>query len=391
MVSLRRFRNSALRNRRECGFAYRRTYVEGIEGLPSPDLQRGASVHDAIKLAIRSLINTGMLDIHEVAYRAIRGGNAEYAEALAVLVRFQEAVGIEFDLDADAVFLVESRLEAEIALPSGGPVLFHGTPDVAERVSRRRCRITDFKTHWHPESEEEFRADPQLERYALLVAREFPAFQEFELVKRFIRYANAFHTTTITRDDLEEIERRLALEIELALEAEEDDQLAATPGAWCALCAHHAACPVIAEFRHRGEDTLSIADDARAAELAGAAVAMDGLTRRLKAQVKRYLGADHPTGRVALAGGEYGYGPVSHREVQLPKLREAWEAKGAAVPDDVLRVDADALDRARRRLPDSLIHDIEAATRTWESSQARFRRVAPPEAVEAAVAAGELF
>ena len=211
---MRRYRNSALRQRRLCPFSYQRTYLLGDPGLPSPSLEGGRAIHAVAAEVVRAILAGGPIDVHEIAFRIVRGGDIEYADALGVATRLQESIGVEFDIDPEGVFLLEEELEMPITLPSGDVVTFFGTPDLAERVSRTVCRITDYKTHWHPETKAEFAADPQLDRYALLIHEQYPAFETFELIKRFVRYRGNSLTRTISVDNLVGI--RLALESEIA-------------------------------------------------------------------------------------------------------------------------------------------------------------------------------
>lgn len=370
------FRNSQLRLLRSCRHAYAQQYLRGVLGRPSPSLQGGTNVHAAILLAVKEVVKGGpWLDVHQLAYRAVQGGNVEYSDALDVLTTFTESLTEEaLEIDGKRAFLVEERLAMPVQLWDGTVVEFYGTPDLVERLGRTTCRITDWKTHRHPESEEEFRADPQLSRYAALVSHHFPAFERFELVKRFVRFRNNFHRVVLTKEQLQPVVIALASEIQAAREIEAAGEFPATGGDWCGLCGYHDTCPLIAKYRDAGDDLLSIPDDARATEIAGAAIALDAAATRAKDRLKRYLGDTHRTGVVPVSGGEYGYGRTTTREADIQPMRDAFEAAGSSLPDEVLKVDLDALDRLKKRLPDSLVASIDRAIRTIESSQCRFRR-----------------
>src|SRR5205085_316075 len=82
-----RYRGSQLRILRSCPFAYAQQYVHDVPGIDSPELARGRNVHAAIAQAAREIVETGMLNVHDVAYRACRGSNIEYAQALELLTR----------------------------------------------------------------------------------------------------------------------------------------------------------------------------------------------------------------------------------------------------------------------------------------------------------------
>lgn len=372
----RGYRNSQLSQIRLCRYAYRRTYLDGDEGLPSPSLDTGSAVHSALSEAVRRLVSGGaLLDIHDIANRTVRGDHALYTDTIGMLTKFQEAIGEgTIEINPKAVIHLEDRLEMPLEIPGHGTVTFFGTPDLVETRPRKGCRIADHKTHWAPESFEEFEVDQQLPRYALLIAHHYPHIEHFELTKWFVRYRNKSHAREITREDLSRVEHDLIIDIQHAIEIEEAGDFDATGGSWCAICRHHASCPLIERFRTSGEDWLSVPDDDHATLMAGVTVAFDGANRRMKDQLKAYLGGDHPTGAVAIAGGEFGYGPVEKREIEVEKLRTVMEAAGAELPDKVLRVDLDALDWLCGRLPEDLVKAIEAATNRWQDTRCQFRR-----------------
>jgi hypothetical protein len=374
----RRFRNSQLALRRECGHAYRRAYVDRDPGVPSPSLRAGQNVHAAVGLAIRELLTAGMVNVHKIAAQTIRGSDVEYVDALEVLTRVQEALGVEWEIDPDGVILIEETLEMPLELSTGEVVDFFGTPDLVERLPRRRCRITDFKTNWHPESEAQFRAGPQLKRYALLIAEHYPGFEEFELIKRFVRYRNSSFTETITRAHLVGIRQALVSEIEEAIEYETAAHFEATPGSWCSLCREHATCPIILRYRRHGIDDLSIPDDERARQLAGDAIALDASRSAMQERLKRYLGAEHAQGWVPVVGGTYGYGPVERRKVPAAALEQVLRTHKIEPAAELWKTDLDVLDRMMRRLPEDTVRAIDGITRRWQTSECRFRKGAPP-------------
>lgn len=380
MVAPARFRNSQLRQRRTCGLAYKLTYLDGVEGLPSPSLQAGQRIHAAVAELIRRIVaGDGIIDVHDIAFRVVRGGDVEYADALRVLTRVQEALGVEFDVDPRGVFLLEEQLEMPIQLWDGAEVVFFGTPDLVERVGRKVCRITDFKTHWHPMTKEECEADPQLRRYALLVHHHYPAFDRFELVRRFIRYRENYHEEVITAEDLPRVRDALASEIQATREMDEAGEFEPTGGAWCGLCRHHASCPLIAKYREQGmADWMEIGDDEDARRMASDVVAIEAARDRLRTHLSRYLGEPHPSGAVPVAGGTYGYGPTQERSANPTEVREALNSQGVAMPDDLLRIDLQQWDRLSGQLPESAVQAVERVIQHSEGTRFQFRRHTAP-------------
>jgi hypothetical protein len=386
---MRRFRNSQLALGRECPFAYKVAYVDCEEGVPTTPLRRGSNAHDAVAEVIRSIVRNGIADVHRIVYSTVRGGSGEYADALGIVTTVMEQLGTEWDIDPAAVLFVEERLEMPVELTSGETVTYFGTPDLAERESRHVVKITDHKTNWSPESEAEFRAGPQLRRYALLLHHRFPGIREFRLVKRFVRYHHRAFEEVISADSLELVRQQLVSEIEERMALDEAGEFPATPGSWCSLCRAHARCPVILRYREAGlPDDLAIPDDDRARSMAGDAIALHEASAALKGRLKVYLGADHERGNVPVAGGEYGYGPVEKREVKPHDLRRVLTEHGIEPDDSLFRTDLDALDRTLRRLPDDVVRAVEGVTRRWQTSDCRFRRTttttsAPTAAAEA--------
>lgn len=373
------YRNSQLSQLRLCRFAYKKTYLDGDKGLPSPSLQRGSAVHRAISEVVRSIVNgSGLIDVHEIAYRVTRGGQPEYTDVLDVLTRFQESLGEYIVIDPSAVFLVEERLEMPVELSDGTEVTYFGTPDLVSRQRRKVCIIEDWKTHWHPETESEFLADQQLLRYALLIDHHFGDFESFVVRKHFVRYRGSMHERELSSEDLGAALYDLRTEIEHAREVEAAGEFEPTGGGWCGVCTHHASCPLITEYREKGEDWLSIPGDEHASLLAQTAIALGEASNRIKDQLKTYLGNEHATGAVRVAGGEYGYGPVQKREIAVADLREVLEERGADLPEWVLRVDLKALENLLKSLPRDLSNAVEEAMREYESSRCAFRRTPRP-------------
>jgi len=370
-----RVRNSQLSTLRLCRYAYKRTYVDGDEGLPSPSLDRGSYTHEAIGEAVHRIVDgDATLDVHEIAFRHARGDRSIYSDVLHALITFQEQLGESIVIEPRRVFLLEERLEMPVELGDGSEAVFHGKPDMVGRLPGKLCEITDWKTNWWPDTEEEFEVYPQLDRYALLVHDHYPGFERFVLRKQFVRYRNASLEREITLSDLEQVRHELVTEIEQAIEVEEGGEYPATGGGWCGVCRHHAECPLILAHRDLDRDWVSVSDDTKASELAQVAIAMDAASRRIKDQVKSYLD-EHPDGHVPVAGGTYGYGPVTHREITVDRLRQVFDAERLEMPDDVLRVDLKVLDRlCDQQLPGDVAERIRASVETRESSRCQFRR-----------------
>lgn len=391
------YRNSQLKLRRQCGYAYGQEYIHEAPGAPSPALRGGQNVHEAVAEAVRRVVaGDPFLDIHDVAFRAVRGGDAEYADALRVLTRFQEALGTEFEIDAKAAFLVEEELRMPIQMPDGTEEEYFGTPDLGQRIGKTTALIDDWKTHWSPMTAEQCEADPQLQRYALLVHHHFPAFERFILVRRFIRYENNFHRQEITVDELPRVRDALASEIYATRELDEAEDFQATPGTWCALCGHHATCPRLQQLRDAGVTDVAVPDDEAAERIAADLVVLEAARARLQLPLRRYLGEPHPRGTVPVGAGEYGYHSTTHRAASPADVREILADQGIQMPDELLSFDLQAWDRWTQKLPESAVKAVESrAIRTSEGARFQYRRApersTTTETTTPATEPGELF
>jgi len=375
---MKAFRNSQLRLYGECGWAYKEAYVDHTPPMPSPALHGGSNVHAAVRAAVHEIVSgSPILNIHEIAYRVVRGSDMEYFDALQVLSKFTESLAEDVDIDPKAAFLIEERLE-KIVDVLGEQVIFFGTPDLASRVTRTRVRIDDWKTAWAPENRQQFEAGKQLPRYALLLRHNYPAFTEFELVKRFVRYSNNYQSMVITADDLRQVEIDLVQEIATAMDRERNNDFEATPGNWCTLCSHTHTCPRIRQLRDRAIDDLSIEDDAAAQRLAGDVVAVEAFASSAKERLKRYLGGTHPKGFIQVGEGSYGFGPIHERAVTATDLKRVLTEQGIEPSDRLWRVDLDELDKLKKRLPAQAVAAVDGVIETNTTARFQYRRVADP-------------
>jgi hypothetical protein len=361
-------------------------YKREVPLAPAPQLDTGRQVHAALLLLVRRLVRGEVVDVQDILFRTIRGDEWEFVRALKVLTRFVEALGTEFDIDVPNVFVLEERLAMPVQLWDGREAGFYGTPDLGEKIGRDMARITDWKTHWVPHTRDEFMADQQLPRYALLIHHHYPVLQRFELVMRYVRWSNNVHTRVLTVADLPAVADALRSEIQTTLELDEAGSYEATPGEWCALCSVHSRCPRIREFLDDEPaelDNPSIADDAEAQKLAASAHALECAAKRIKDRLKRYLSKEHPTGYVPLpGGGVYGFGPRNHRRVAYhPVVRELARA-GISPPPELAQTDLREFDRMVARLPATYAKLALNHVEHWQSPAFRYRRVpaepAPP-------------
>ena len=362
--------NSKLRLRRICGWAFDREIIQGLEREPNPALGGGSNAHDAIQLFVEAVLADDLIDIQSIARRASAGTPEQMADLIPILGNMQEALLEDpVPINPRHVILVEERMGMELPLSDGRIVIFDGKADLVSAY-RAQCVIEDWKTHWRPLTQEAFEADPQLKRYALLVDANHEGFEEFVIRMRFVRYQGAVREMTLTRRDLDLAKWDLIAAIE---EAEADDRYDATPGDWCNLCGHTANCPQVLSFFNDGVQ-LAVANDDEARRAAATVRAIDAHSASMKRKLKAYLGAEHPTGRVQLSGGSYGFGPQKKRRMDTQDVLDIWEAFERPHNPRVLRVDVDELHRSLDREPGALRMAMAAAVEDFEIPHCRYRR-----------------
>ena len=243
--------------------------------------------------------------------------------------------------------------------------------DIAARSDRMEARV------WIARNSKA--SSTQLDRYesvthALLVDAAHPnRFDTFILRMHFVRYRGAVREMTLERTHLAQVKWDRATEIEGADRRIELDDLLATPGDWCAICSRTDTCPVVDELEVGGA-VMSIEDDAVAGMMAGLVRAIDAHSAKLKRQLKTYLGGDHPTGRVKLAGGTYGFGPAHHTRADVRDVLEVWKEYEAPLNPFVLRVDVDQLKRSMDRAPGKMRTALKATIDEYDVADCRYRR-----------------
>ena len=361
---------SKLRLRRICGWAFDREILQGMEREPNPALGGGGNAHDAIQLFVEAVLADDLIDIQSMARRASAGTPEQMADLMPILGNMQEALLEDpVPIHPRHVIRVEERLAMEVQLSDGRGVTFDGKADLVSAY-RERCVIEDWKTHWRPLTQEAFEADAQLKRYALLVDANHEGFKEFVIRMRFVRYRGATREMTLNRLDLQLVRWDLMAAIE---EAEADDRYEATPGDWCNLCGHTANCPQVLSF-FANDVQLAVANDDEARRAAETVRAIDAHSASMKRKLKSYLGGEHPTGRVPLSGGTYGFGPQKKRRMDTQDVLDIWEAFERPQNPRVLRIDVDELHRSLDREPGALRMAMAAAVEDFEIPHCRYRR-----------------
>ncbi len=368
---------------RMCGWAFAEDHVRHTKRPPHPALAGGSATHKGIARLVRDVMDDNPIDVRAIARTVAPGTPVEYADTLDVLTLLQEELAEDPPpFEGSKVILLEERLSIDI-----GPHVYEGTPDLIQAYGRT-CVVDDWKTHWRPLSQDVFEKDDQLPRYALLVDAAQPGrFDRFILRMHFVRYRGAVREVELEGFQLERVKWDLATEIEEAELRMEGSRTASetqytgtwpaefvpTPGDWCAICSRTDTCPVVQELELGGA-VMSIENDAAAGVVAGQVRAIDAHSAKLKRQLKTYLGGDHPTGRVTLAGGTYGFGPAHHKRAAVGDVLDVWKAFEAPLNPYVLRVDVDQLKRSLDRAPGRMRTALKATIEEYDEADCRYRR-----------------
>ncbi len=367
-----RWSGSKLKLLQLCPWSFAEDYIRKVRRPPHPALEGGSSAHAGLAMVVRAAMMGDPIDVLSIARHVCAGGPAELADTVGVLTLLQEELAEDpAPFVASRVIYLEERLEMTI-----GTHVFDGMSDLVE-ADAETCIVTDWKTHWRPESQEAFEADVQLPRYALLVDENNPGrFSRFVLRKRFVRYRGAVRERILEPYHLAVTKWDLVAEIEEAELRIQAGTFQATPGDWCTLCSRTSDCPVVRAFleSETGGFELAGLDDERAAAAAATMRAIDAHSATIKRQLKTYLGNDHPTGRLPLAGGTYGFGPAKHKRASVDDVLDVYEAHVRPINRHVLRVDVDQLRKSLDREPGNLRRAMTQTIEEYEQADCRYRR-----------------
>lgn len=362
-----------------CPHAYAEDHVRHVPRPPHPALAGGSSAHAGLAMLVRTAIADDPIDIRAIARHVCAGESIEMADTLQVLTLVHEALADDPPFDPRLVIHIEERLEMPI-----GPHTFDGQADLVQ-ADGRTCIVDDWKTHWRPEPQEAFEADPQLPRYAMLVRHNHPdRFDRFVLRKRFVRYRGVVRERVLEEHHFPAIQWDLAAEIEeaearrRAYDTATDPRTQAlaypaTPGDWCSICSRTDTCPKVTAFLEHGHD-IAIRNDEEATRAAETMRAIDAHSARIKSRLKSYLGHDHPTGRVPLSGGTYGYGPSHHKRAAAADVLDVYSAHVHDPNPHVFRVDVDQLRRSLDRVPGTMRRAMLATIDHFDQADCRYRR-----------------
>jgi PD-(D/E)XK nuclease superfamily len=275
----RRYRQSRIRSFTECP---RRCVLdtEWTAGLVGESAALGSALHAVVAEILRTLKakdepQMPTQEAVEVMYEVIAAGTWVLSpESLDWLLQMVLKF-CEYEIQPSRILAIEELLTADICCPDGEVRTLSGTPDllVADPGRPPGIAIEDWKSSLGvprsprvapPEGEpivgEVYLHEgghTQLRIYGYLALKRYPRAQYVTLRQRNLRWGGPPREASITRDDLEHIERQIGLlmmQLDEALREGEGHELAAPrPGPWCASrCAVARSCPVPREMRGLG-------------------------------------------------------------------------------------------------------------------------------------------
>jgi len=121
-------------------------------------------------------------------------------------------------------------------------------------VEDRLVRITDYKTSWRADSEDEVQRNPQFQGYAAGIHAILPEARDIEVVVDFVR-SGIRRTVMVPVENLPKVRERIVRESDRIERAKASGRWPASPGAHCGYCPVFAECPLRSaaqEFRAPG-------------------------------------------------------------------------------------------------------------------------------------------
>lgn len=236
------WRRSALEAAR-CLFRYYHVYEAALVDESSDPNRRGRAFHAAAEGYVKKLILTKTSADLDLAREAFT--DALEAELLpshliseTEMLFFRWAEG--FELDLDAVFIVEDRIKTELE----GEV-FTWQPDLVY-ARDGGIDIFDWKTHFAALTDSQSRNDFQALFYLLMAAIQWPNFRRYRFFYRYVRLGLTVpeHGVELSAEDVMGAERRILGAVTVILSARERNEWPAAAGPHCQFC-QLANCPIV--------------------------------------------------------------------------------------------------------------------------------------------------
>jgi hypothetical protein len=239
----------------KCLYLFNAMYVAKTAKEPkSTPMLVGGFFHDMAERWTLHLQNPGDVPTDLDSYRAMFDyqwrdrGSREYAalgdEEYDELIRFSEAWAEHFSIDENLV-----GAEVRLAFNERWEKVDYFAPDVFFRAIMDRLEaangiayVTDYKTSWKADSQEDAERNPQMKGYAMAVDAIVPDLSEIVVTLEFVRIG-VKRTVVISKQQIEEARDRIMTESNRIEKARAKKNWPATPGAVCEFCPVFDRCP----------------------------------------------------------------------------------------------------------------------------------------------------
>lgn len=255
---------------------------------------------------------------------------------------FDNLMGLAWRFCESHTFNIEHivDLEEEYTTEIDGLTLT-GRPDLLE-LDGRVATVRDYKTGWAIDPETELRGSFQGRWYAKLVFDSYPQVAAVRLVWEYQRWSQT-REVEITRADLPDIEAMLASLVGRIQRSRLQDDWAASPGKWCALCPAPRRCPIPEQYRGDG----TVADAEAAQEVAELLLSLDEVRKQAQKSLRAWCAERGP---VDVGGMRFDFAVAADSERMIDKEFLQEEMKRAGIPweDHFKTVKGGAVFRARK-------------------------------------------
>lgn len=280
-----------------CPRWYKIERVEKRKAPPGASLKKGSAVHAGAAAYIRHLQAEGLqtditwqgkaLDAarEKMKSEGIRLAQEEWNEVKEVLDTFISSHVFEPSQIAE--------VEKMERIPLDGGIQFWGVIDLLE-VRDGLAAVTDFKTDFRVRSQAEVERDPQLARYAWMVARLY-GYEEVACRLDFVRYG-AVREVTFGPAEISKVEPGILEAVE-AIEA--DEEWNPTPGSHCSWCPWAEECTALSDLPVQPPRT-----DEEAERLGGEILVLEKRLKDRKAALSEWTAKN---GSVVVGGQEFGH------------------------------------------------------------------------------------
>ena len=239
----------------KCLYLFNAMYVAKTAKEPkSPPMLVGGFFHDMAERWTLHLQNPGDVPTDLDSYRAMFDyqwrdrGSGEYAalgdEEYDELIRFSEEWADHFSIDENLV-----GAEVRLAFNERWEKVDYFAPDVFFRAIMDRLEaangiayVTDYKTSWKADSQEDAERNPQMKGYAMAVDAIVPDLSEINVTLDFVRIG-VKRTVVISKQQIDEARDRIMTESNRIEKARAKKNWPASAGALCEFCPVFDRCP----------------------------------------------------------------------------------------------------------------------------------------------------